>query len=57
MTNEEAPVSTLTPNRLSLIVAFVLFVVAALAAFGVIHANAEGFALGGFAFWALSGAL
>lgn len=54
---KEAPVTTLTPNRLSLIVAFVLFVVAALAAFGVIHANAEGFGLGGFAFWALSGAL
>jgi hypothetical protein len=54
---EEAPVSTITPNRLSLLIAFGLFIVAALAAFGVIHASAEGFALGGFAFWALSGAL
>lgn len=47
----------LTAGRMALIVAFVLLVVGALAAFGVLHASAEGFALGGLAFWALSGAL
>lgn len=47
----------MTPNRISLLIAFILLVIAAMGAFDVAHINVEGFALGGFAFWALSGAL
>lgn len=48
---------TLTAGRLALILAFVLLLLAALGAFGLLHVNPEGMALGGLAFWALSGAL
>lgn len=48
---------TLTTSRIALLVAFILLIVAALGAFGVLHVSSEGFALGGLAFWALSGAL
>jgi hypothetical protein len=47
----------LTAGRLCLFVAFVLFVAAALASFGVVKADVAAIALLGFAFWALAGAV
>lgn len=47
----------MTNKRLCLIVAFVFFVIAGLAALGVAHLPTEALALFGLAFWAVSGAV
>jgi hypothetical protein len=46
-------------SRLCLVIAFVLFVIASLLSFDVLHAgwSVEGLALLAFGFWALSGAV
>ena len=47
-------------SRICLIVSFVLFLIASLLSFGVIHADSgvlEGLALLGFGFWVVAGAV
>jgi hypothetical protein len=56
MTERSAPVA-LSTSRLCLIVSFVLFVIAAVLAVGLVRGSVEPFALLGLGFWALSGAV